>query len=271
MSLPNFTVLVNSCDAFSDCWDPFFRLFATFWPDCPAPVVLNTDRASFSAGDVDLTSSRVARRDPEGSVPTWAERTIRCLDEIGTDQILYLQEDYFFNRRVRDEQVARFSEHLRTSGAACLRLFESHLSGPWVQTIDENVWQVSAASPYLVQLQAALWDRRSLRQILRPHESPWDFEMLGSRRARRRGTAMLCVNRDRFMAPDHQVVPYEPTGIVKGRWVRERVVNLFAEHEIEVDFSVRGFHEELSLGHRSVVSKVADRARRVPPAIRSFR
>jgi hypothetical protein len=33
---PHFTVLVNSCDAFEDCWQPFFQLFSRCWPACDA-------------------------------------------------------------------------------------------------------------------------------------------------------------------------------------------------------------------------------------------
>ncbi len=37
------TVLINSCDAYSDLWEPFFKLFSIYWPDCPYEIVLNTE------------------------------------------------------------------------------------------------------------------------------------------------------------------------------------------------------------------------------------
>ena len=36
----------------------------------------------------------------------------------------------------------------------------------------------------------------------------------------------------------------DPTGIVKGRWQRDIVVELFANHHIEVDYTARGFVDE---------------------------
>ena len=48
------TVLVNTSDGFADCWQPFFKLFSTFWPDCPYPIVLNTETLDYSFEGVEL-------------------------------------------------------------------------------------------------------------------------------------------------------------------------------------------------------------------------
>ena len=41
------TLLVNSCDAYSDLWEPFFKMLGVHWPDCPYPIVLNTESKAF--------------------------------------------------------------------------------------------------------------------------------------------------------------------------------------------------------------------------------
>ncbi len=33
-------ILVCSCDKYADVWEPFFKLFFKFWPDCPYPIYL---------------------------------------------------------------------------------------------------------------------------------------------------------------------------------------------------------------------------------------
>ncbi len=38
------TVFINTSDNFEDCWDPFFKLFRLYWPDCPYKIVLNTEK-----------------------------------------------------------------------------------------------------------------------------------------------------------------------------------------------------------------------------------
>ena len=43
----NITVLVNSCDSYSDAWYPFFTLWKKYWPDCKYPIILNTESKSY--------------------------------------------------------------------------------------------------------------------------------------------------------------------------------------------------------------------------------
>ena len=41
-------ILVPSFDGYRDVWEPFFRCFFKFWPDCPYPVVLGSIRETCS-------------------------------------------------------------------------------------------------------------------------------------------------------------------------------------------------------------------------------
>jgi hypothetical protein len=268
---PSYTVLVNSCDSFADCWEPFFTLLGRYWPDCPAPVVLNTEYMEYQHPGVEIVATAAARSLGTERRPTWSEVTKACLDRIETDVVLYLQDDYFLHAPVREDLIDRFTSVLLETDATSLRLFETHLSGPWRATENDDVWQVLPSSEYLISLQAGLWRTDRLRAHLRPHETAWEFEVLGSKRVRRAGDLILCVDRDRFTAVEDRVIPYGVTGINKGKWVREHVIPLFADHGIEVDFSVRGFFGESPPPHRSFRVKVRDRLKRVIRAVRSRR
>ena len=48
---------------------------------------------------------------------------------------------------------------------------------------DPTIGEHERGAPYRASLQAAFWDRRTLLDLLRPGESPWDFERDGSRRS----------------------------------------------------------------------------------------
>jgi len=39
----NCSILIPSCDKYSDLWRPFFTLFWRHWPDCPFPVYLGSN------------------------------------------------------------------------------------------------------------------------------------------------------------------------------------------------------------------------------------
>lgn len=41
------TILLCSCDAYSDCWEPFFKLLKKFGDNCPYRIQLNTESAKY--------------------------------------------------------------------------------------------------------------------------------------------------------------------------------------------------------------------------------
>jgi len=263
--MSEYTLLVNTTDSFADCWEPFFALLAKYWPDPKPPIVLNTEHAEYAHPGLDIRCSKVGD-DPSGRPRTWSECLAVCLDSIDTDQILYMQEDYFLEAPVRVEWVERAREQLVSRDAACIRLLEEPGAGPWEPTGLSWIWKVDRTARYLISLQAALWDRATLRSALRAHETAWDFELLGSRRASRSGMDVYCLSRDLF-AEENRVVPYTPTGVMMGRWNEDLVVPLFREHGIDVDFSKRGFHE-LGWHPRNTMRR---RIRRLVTMARSYR
>ena len=42
----NCTLLVNTCDSYSDSWDGFFKLLRIQWANIKMPIVLNTETMS---------------------------------------------------------------------------------------------------------------------------------------------------------------------------------------------------------------------------------
>lgn len=241
--MSDLTILVNTSDNFEDCWPPFFKLFQSYWPDCPHPIVLNTEHKDYEWPGLNLRASKVAT----GSTKrlTWSECLARCLDSIDTPYVLYFQEDYFLEDHVKTDLIERMLDYLRKGEADVIRILECGGSGPWHPTDNEDLWAIDRNSTYLIGLQAGLWRKSVLRANLRMHESPWQLEILGSRRARRRSDKVCCVNRDRYSGPGKEILPYTATGVIGGRWARSIVVPLFERQGIEMDFSKRGFNEHV--------------------------
>lgn len=260
---PAFSVLVNTCDAYGDCWEPFFTLAARYWPDVPQPILLNTERVSYRFPGLAITSVCNSQGEPEGKRLPWGEAVLRALDQVTTDVVLYLQDDYFLRAPVDTAALGEFAGIIREGGSDCIRLVETDNAGPWVPTPDPRLWEVSTASNYLVSLQAALWRTDLLRRALRRHENAWQFEVWGSKRLRRSPPRIHCLNRDRYGEGAHEVLPYEPTGIVQGRWVEGVVVGLFRDNGIAVDYDRRGFFREgaAAAPRRPLLHRAVARAR----------
>lgn len=249
-----YTIFVNSTDSFEDTWEPFFHLLADFWPEA-GTVVLNTERKSFSHPRVDVKATQVAR-DGESDIP-WSECMLRALDHIPTEAFVYLQDDYFLYDEVKRGTIAAAVRVLRTEQLDCLRLMECGGAGPYERTIYPWLWSVSKRAKYRISLQAALWTKTGLRKYLRPHESPWQLEHWGSKRASKIDGRIWAISRDVCGDGQPQIIPYVPTGIVRGKWNREAVEQLFAEHGIEVPFDRRGWLDPAGPPRSTLAQKIA--------------
>jgi len=241
MTQQKFTILVNSSDGFSDCWEPFFKLFTLYWPNCKVKILLNTETADWSFPGLDLYCTRVAIGCKK---LTWSECLIRALDQIDTPLLLYFQEDYFLERFVDVHLVQEFAS-MMGEDVTIKHIGLTHFgSGPPFHLIsDSRLWKIDQKSRYRISTQAGLWRTETLRSYLKPDENGWMFEILGSARAKKRHECFLTVNRDIFCPAITPIFQYTHTGIIKGKW-HPNMPSLFNKHNIKMDFQKRGIHQE---------------------------
>ena len=257
----DLTVIVNTSDGFSDCWAPFFDLMSVYWPDCPYRIHLNTETIDYAHPAFDIVATRVGEGAPRRL--TWSECLAACLGQVATPYVLYLQEDYFLEAPVRADLIETFLGAMRDGRADVIRLMECDGSGPWHATDDPLLWEVDQYARYRIALQAALWRKSTLQAALRAHETAWQLEGFGSARARRnRRDKVMCAARDRFHGEGREIFPYQPTGVVNGKWERTIVEPLFAKHGFHIDFERRGFFDPSVKGKRApLLKRLSDRSR----------
>lgn len=237
----DLTILVNTSDNFEDCWEPFFKLFKKYWPDCPYPIVLNTEHKDYHYPGLNIRAAKVA--EGQSTRLSWSACLAKCLEHIETPYIFYLQEDYFLERPVDEKHFEALMQFMRAGQADVIRVMECGGAGPWKPSqLSPLLWEVDQKAKYRISLQAALWKTSTLSSHVRLHESPWQLEGFGSARARRKKERVFCVNRDMFSHPEKEIFPYTPTGVVAGRWEKHVVEPLFAREGINMDFSKRGFY-----------------------------
>jgi hypothetical protein len=240
---PPFTILVNSCDAFRDCWHPFFTLLDTFYPRAAAlPLVFNTDSQKYPEPRPHLVDAPTAmqdgRRDP--SVP-WSLRVDRALEKVQTPLVLYLQEDYFLTAPVRAEIIEQFAAIMRADPQIRhIGLCHFGSYGPFEATADERLWKIGPRNRYRISTQAGLWRVDTLRSYLYAPENVWMLEQFGTLRAWRRDDLFLTANR-KLYGPGERIFDYLGTGVMKGQWHPDAPA-LFERHGIPMDFSGRGFY-----------------------------
>lgn len=217
-------------------------MFSKFWQNCQQKIVLNTETKDFSYPGLNITSTKVYEDNPNRRL-AWGECLLRCLNKVETEIVLYLQDDYFINAPVDVKQIDEFVELMFKDGISHISLVDFSNHGPWHPAKYPLLWEIDQKTAYRISLQAGLWRKDRLQFYLRKHENPWQFEVWGSKRAHRVKDSILCVNRDIFNQQNRQVISYAPTGIIKGKWNKKAVYDLFLKNGIDMDFSRRGFYD----------------------------
>lgn len=262
----NYSILINTCDKFEDCWEPYFKLHARYWPDCQGKLYLNTEIKDFSYPNLEFVSLKVNSNDLTLRL-TWSECLIRALDKIDDDIVLYMQEDYFIKAPVANEMVEKYVELMSGDNSIdCIHLTDQAVINEGQSKYD-GLYKVKVKQRYRVGCQAALWRKSVLRSYLRKHENAWQFEEFGSMRSARMNHQFYVVDPSVVQLGKFEIIPYMFTGIVQGRW-KEEVVPLFVKHGIEMNFAKRGFLKDAP--PRSLMLKIETFLKQMPVMMSSY-
>jgi len=241
----NFSLLVNTCDKFEDCWNPFFKLFTIYWPDYKGIIYLNTEYKDYSYPGLDIIPIKGCAKHnvPIDKPATWSQCLNWALEAIDTEIVLYMQEDYFLKNRVEANWVDYFYKlMLSNDEIPCIQLTSAGI--PAIEKSNFNNLCISDPKFFsYVSCQASLWRKDIMMSLIREHETAWNFEWWGSKRARYNGYQFLTIDPQWLSDSDIVIMPYILTGVIGGKWYKPVVV-LFKDHNIEIDFSKRGFYME---------------------------
>ncbi len=242
----NYSILVNTCDKFEDCWDPFFKLFSVYWAGFDGIVYLNTEYKSFNYSGINVKALKVCEKMqvPTSSRATWSQCLKWALESIDTDVVLYMQEDYFLKEKVDSDKIQEYFDYMVSNPEVQCIYLHSHAVEKDGGVFSNGLRKVKTEG-WRLSCQAALWRKQELLDIIREYESPWEFENFGNKRSVMMNHLYLTVDKAKD-GTDFTLIPYVFTGIIKGKWLEE-CVQLFKMHNIQIDFSKRGFYRKTNL------------------------
>jgi hypothetical protein len=214
-------VVVPSCDSYSDLWPPFFDLFARFWPDCPFPVYLISNRRGFSRAGVENLLV--------GDDVSWSDNLMRALSKVDAEYVLLLIDDLLLVKPVNTCELLNVLDEFVKSGGNYLRL------NP--KPKPDRFWSkrlgiVSKGTIYRTATVSSVWKRQTLLELLVSGETAWDFELLATVRSD---------VYDGFYATHVRYLSVV-NAVIKGRWERSALSKL------------RRLSVQLKLGERPVMT-----------------
>ena len=260
-----YSILVNTTDSFEDCWFPFFTLFKKFWPEYTGKIYLNTETKVYVHEGLNIISIQNNIISPNNKI-TWSECFMRALDVIEEDVILYMQEDYFLKDFVKNDVFENFVKLItENSDIDCIHLTDQ---GSPSDKMSEhpNLYTIPKIHQDRISCQAALWKKEILKQYPRKYETAWNFEWWGSKRAAILNHNFYVVDNNCVKLNTFEIIPYLFTAVVGGRWLKE-VVPLCVDHNINIDYSKRGFFERKT---STLNMRIRAKLKRLPIEIRSY-
>lgn len=234
------TVLVCSCDSYEDAWEPFFKLFDKYWPDCPYDVILNTESKKYSGSDK-VKCFEFYKKDEK---VFYGERLLKHLNMINSDYILILMDDFFFRKTVDQNKIEFCLNELKNHSDIAVFSFDAVRDE---LNVDDGIYRDFVLRPqygeYKMNFQGALWKKEILIKCIRSFETPWEIETKGSMRTFEMNERFYTL-KDLSLSPINYGKKKGLTwGIVRGKWVYDDVVPLFWQHGIDVDYESRGFYD----------------------------
>jgi hypothetical protein len=222
MKKNNCTIIISSCDAYSDAWAPFFTLFFRYWPDCPFRIILISNGLEYN--DPRVETYKIIKD------LGWSGNLIETAKNITDDYIIFFQEDYFLKNKVNNEEIFTALNLMAETKAAYLRLYPC--PGPDLPfNNNADVGTISLDSKYRNSTQTAIWDRLYFISLLKIGETGWDFETGGGiERSRQTNRPYLS-----FKKP---IIDYFCTAIVKGRYVYD-AINFCRKEGVTLDLKKR--------------------------------
>lgn len=117
----------------------------------------------------------------------WSDAVIKALDQVQSDQIIILLEDYWLTRQVDTNAVDAIAAYMRKhkdivrGDLTTDRLYATNLQEvePWGKL---DIIENDPPAQYHFSTQAAVWNVELLKRFMRQGETPWQAELEGTSR-----------------------------------------------------------------------------------------
>lgn len=239
-----FSILINTCDAYSDAWTPFFQILEKTWPDASKyPIYLNTESKDYKNDFYDIRVLNCCKNMP------WGQRLLNAVSQIDSDYILMLLEDFFFEEYVNDIEILKCADYLeRYPKIACFSFTcaeESFDQQYCVANSDDrfpSFVKRKQFGDYKYNASPTLWRKSSLEKWTFRKDSPWQWEFFGNTRT--------WFSKDEFYALRVDAKPVFVYDVIhggaihRGKWVGYKMKELEERFGLELDLSHRTIEED---------------------------
>ena len=191
------SVIISSCDSFSDLWDGHIKQLERFWGDRQVDqTILLTDKPTDKT--YDNITVLAAGEDLE-----WSERLKAALDTVRTEYVFITLDDYFLIKKVENRRIDEMIDVLEEYKLDYIRLFK-HPKRATREKISghKGIHRVDNTLYYCVNMYAGIWRRDFARYCADCKLTAWEFEVALPEMAQRYNAALAVDKKRDFVILD---------------------------------------------------------------------
>lgn len=243
----NVTLVVNTCDSYSDLWELFYLALGEYWPNRTITMLYNTEQKvelGFSASNCILHQSQAKH---------WGERLIETLDDVETDYVLMVCDDFIIEDHFDEallEQALNWMD--KNKDISVFYLDDLKLEAKQGVTSYDGFELISDKVEFRLNTAPGLWRKEDLRLYTGKEDSPWAWEVFGTYRTQK-------IKREFYQPTNHKIYNFNGAkggAIYRGKWVEEVVADKIEKYKLDIDLEMRGVSSPISFEKRSLVWKL---------------
>lgn len=163
------TLLIHSCDKFSDLWEAHTKLLNQNWADRNIRTMLVSDKIqNRTLAGVDLYFA--------GEGMELSERTKYALQFIETEYVLITLDDYFPIYKINSAQIERLLDIMDKENLDYIRLFSDPNSHKKFKNYDK-LYEISLDTNYQVNLYQGIWRKAFIEKTIGEKMNAWQYEV----------------------------------------------------------------------------------------------
>jgi hypothetical protein len=164
------SILISSCDKFSDLWDENIKAFKRYWKDNPCETYLVTDAKTEWFNSI----VKVIVAEGENNFPL---RIKYALDSITTPYVLVTLDDYFLIRHVDNEKISYLLDRMENEKIQYLSLYNRRITKESKYKPLKELTPIDLTRKYAITLYPAIWNVNFLKKTVKDNLSPWLYEV----------------------------------------------------------------------------------------------
>lgn len=233
------SIIIYSSDEYSDCWNPFFKLWKKNFPlNKNFEIILSTNTKKYDFQGLPIITLA------NGLDISWSKRLRLSIEKAKNDIIFLIGDDFFLLSKIRKEL---FNQQLdliiQNSEIDHIRLL--HNPGKF-KTSSSNITfldKINKYTKYRFLYAPSLWRKEVLIKYIVDNETPFMAEKMGTYRSWILNHGFYCLS-ESFINKYGRMYDCGTSGVIaKGKWEKWAVPRL-KEENLGIDFSLRGIKED---------------------------